>query len=328
VLQGALRTQHVAQPTERGLHKTATPVGGGLGMMAAALTVWVLSGSISGPLSLPLFAGLLILAAVSWIDDRQPLPPMLRFASQAVVAALLLWAVPSALRVLPALPLGVERLLLAVAWMWVINLTNFMDGIDGLAGTEAITVGMGYALVSFLNGAALPLLVNGAASPLLVNGAASPLLAHLPELGAALAGAAAGYLVWNWHPARIFMGDVGSIPLGLIFGLLMLDLATRGHGAAALILPMYFLGDATLTLLQRLQRGDKPWQAHREHAYQCAVLSGISHSTVTLHVAVLNVALVALAVLSLRHPLVALVAALGLTGALLHWFRSRPRTTR
>ena len=188
------------------------------------------------------------------------------------------------------------------------NLTNFMDGVDGLAGTEAATVGLGYAIVTHM-----------APSP-----AAIP--SQLPDLALILTFAALGYLVWNWAPARIFMGDVGSIPLGFLLGLFMLDLAYRGLWTAALILPLYFIADATTTLLDRLGRGAKPWQAHREHAYQRAVLSGLSHAVVVLHIAVLNAALVALAVLSISAPWNALAAAAGLTAALLAWFRTRAVT--
>jgi UDP-N-acetylmuramyl pentapeptide phosphotransferase/UDP-N-acetylglucosamine-1-phosphate transferase len=305
VLLAAERARHVAEPTDRGLHKTPTPVGGGLGLIGGALFVWTLLDRLAHPLGWPVLAAIALLAAVSWIDDRKPQPPALRFAAQAVAVAIVLWHIPASLRVWPALPLELERFGLLIGWMWMINLTNFMDGIDGIAGMEAIAIGVGYALVSrFTPGAAL-------------------VLGHLPELALMLAAAAGGYLAWNWAPARIFMGDVGSIPLGLLFGLLMLDLAVRGQWAAALILPLYFLADTSLTLFERLRRGSKPWQAHREHAYQRAVLAGMGHDAVTLHVAALNAALVALAVLSIRHPWPALAAAAALTFALRTWLASR-----
>ncbi len=305
VLLAAQRARFVAEPTDRGLHKTPTPVGGGLGLIGAALIVWLLLDRLSPPLGWPLLAAIALLAAVSWIDDRAPQPPALRFAVQAAAVALILWHIPVSLRVIPALPLELERFGLLIGWMWVINVTNFMDGIDGIAGMEAIMIGGGYALVSHF-----------APSP-------AVLLGHLPELALIVAAAAGGYLAWNWHPARIFMGDVGAIPLGLLFGLLMLDLALRGQWPASLIVPLYFLADTTLTLFERLRRGSKPWQAHREHAYQRAVLAGMTHDAVTLHVAALNVALVALAVLSLRHPWPALAAAVALTLALRTWLASR-----
>ncbi len=310
VLAAARGTRRLAPPTDRGLHTAPTPVGGGLGMMAAALTVWLIAVPSLGRLHVVLLAAIAVLATLSWIDDRTPLPPSVRFPVQALVVATLLWSLPDSARIMPALPIGVERALAAVAWLWVINLTNFMDGIDGLAGVEAVAVGAGYVLVnSYWPG-----------EPTLVT--------SLPELALGVAAAGAGYLVWNWAPARIFMGDVGSIPLGLVFGLLMLDLGMRGHWAAALILPLYFLADATTTLLDRLRRGARPWEAHREHAYQRAVLSGMGHADVSLHVAGLNVVLVALAVLSAAYPVTALLAALLATGALVGWFHARRGSSR
>ena len=97
-------------------------------------------------------------------------------------------------------------------------------------------------------------------------------------------GAAIGFLVWNWSPARIFLGDVGSVPLGYVLGFLLLDLAIRGWWKIALILPLYFLADATITLARRLLRGERVWQAHREHFYQQAVRRGLGHAAVVKRV--------------------------------------------
>jgi UDP-N-acetylmuramyl pentapeptide phosphotransferase/UDP-N-acetylglucosamine-1-phosphate transferase len=179
--------------------------------------------------------------------------------------------------------------------LWFINLFNFMDGIDGLAGSEAVAVAIGYlAVVAFA-------------------GLDDPFW----RLALVIAAAAGGYLFWNWHPAMVFMGDAGSIPLGFLLGWLMLDLALAGAWAAGLILPLYFVADATLTLLQRARRGATPWQAHREHFYQRAVLGGATPSGLVWRVGAANAALVALALFSVRHPLPALAAAAGLVCALL-----------
>ena len=305
VLMAARRRQHVAQPSERGLHITPTPVGGGLGLIGAALLLWVLADwpvtSVMGKIA----AAVAALAAVSWLDDRQPLPPAVRFAAQTLVVVGMMWVLPADTRLYQGVPIGVERAALALGWLWTLNLTNFMDGIDGLAGVEAVTVGLGYALLTYL----FP--------------SAGSIDIHLPDLALLLAAASSGYLIWNWAPAKIFMGDVGSIPLGFLFGLLMFDLALRGSWAAALVLPFYFIADATTTLLDRLRRGVKPWEAHREHAYQRAVLSGMDHATVVLHVAALNAGLIALAVLSVSAPWPALLGACALTAGLLIWLRSR-----
>src|SRR5207244_4349459 len=148
-------------------------------------------------------------------------------------------------------------------WIWWINLFNFMDGIDGLAASEAAVIGGG--LLAFAS------LGNGidSATALLASG---------------LIGAAIGFLPWNWSPARIFLGDVGSVPLGYLSGFLLLGLTARGHWKIALILPLYFLADATITLLRRLSRGDRVWQAHRQHFYQRAVRDGLGHAAVVKRV--------------------------------------------
>jgi UDP-N-acetylmuramyl pentapeptide phosphotransferase/UDP-N-acetylglucosamine-1-phosphate transferase len=119
------------------------------------------------------------------------------------------------------------------------------------------------------------------------------------------------------------MGDAGSVPLGFLLGWLMLDLALHGHWPAAVILPLYFAADATYTLFKRILRGEKPWQAHREHFYQRAVLGGITPPGVVLRVSAANGALVALAMASVKHPFAALAAAAIIVGALLGHLASR-----
>ena len=112
--------------------------------------------------------------------------------------------------------------------------------------------------------------------------------------GLTTAAAALGFLRWNWHPARIFLGDVGSVPLGFLLGWLLLSLAASGHPVPALILPMYFLADATITLVRRAARGEKIWEAHREHFYQLAVQSGLRHDQVSGIIMIANIFLIAL----------------------------------
>lgn len=307
VLAAVRNAEHLALPTDRGLHKIPTPVGGGLGLIGATLVVWLLVG---GPVTSSMTvatATIVALAAISWIDDVRPLHPALRFVAQAFLVAAAIWNLQNHARLLPSIPISGEHVLLGLGWLWMLNLTNFMDGIDGMAGAGAVAVAAGYALLLYL------------------HPGGTPLISGLPELAIALAAASLGYLYWNWAPARIFMGDVGSIPLGFVFGLMMFDLALRGHRAAAVILPLYFVVDATSTLMIRLWRGAKPWQAHREHAYQAAVLGGMTHAQVTTHVAVLNFALIALAILSIKMPSPALAVAFALTTALVVWFRARPQ---
>ncbi|MHA1568589.1 MAG: MraY family glycosyltransferase, partial [Alphaproteobacteria bacterium] len=193
-----------------------------------------------------------------------------------------------------------------LVWLWFINLFNFMDGIDGMAGGEAVSLGLGLFLLSTF-------------------AALDPSIGD-PALLAIAAGL--GFLVWNWHPARIFLGDVGSVPLGFLFGWLLLGAAARGYWAPALILPLYYLADATLTLLRRLARGELVWRAHREHFYQCAVQRGLSHAEVVLAVLAANAGLVALALAAaLGWTWPALAGAVLVVAALL-WYLARPGRVR
>jgi UDP-N-acetylmuramyl pentapeptide phosphotransferase/UDP-N-acetylglucosamine-1-phosphate transferase len=282
-------------PSERGMHKVPVPSGAGAAIIAASLVLWPLWQGEATADSMLLLATVAALALVSWLDDRRGLSPVLRLAAHAAAVTLLLASLGPEQRILPAIPLGVERAAIGLAWLWFINLFNFMDGIDGIAGAEAVAVAAGYLLVATVAGVGNP----------------------LDQLALIVAAATAGYLFWNWHPAKVFMGDTGSIALGFLLGWLMIDLALRGYWAAAAILPLYFIADATLTLLRRLARGEKPWQPHRQHAYQRAVLGGTPPSAVVLRTAIANAALVALAIASIWHPILALAGAAAVVTVLL-----------
>lgn len=266
-------------PNDRSSHSIPTPRGGGWGVMLTLLPAWILIALTTegGLHALPILIGAAALMAVSWMDDRRGLGPAPRFLAQIAAVAAGLTALPADGFVFQGLlPLWADRLVAAVGWLWFVNLFNFMDGIDGLAGSEAATIGAGLALVTAVGG----------------------LDAALGLYGLAAAGAALGFLVWNWHPAKLFMGDVGSVPLGFTLGWLLLAVAASGQWPAALLVPAYFLADATVTLLRRLIEGKKVWQAHREHFYQKATQRGRTHAQVVRLVLVLNAALLALATVS------------------------------
>jgi UDP-N-acetylmuramyl pentapeptide phosphotransferase/UDP-N-acetylglucosamine-1-phosphate transferase len=292
-------------PNDRSSHTIPTPRGGGWGIMLTLLPAWAALGWATGRMGflIPVLAAMALLMAISWIDDRHNLSPVVRLPAQVGAVVLGLTTLPDdALIFQGLLPWVADRAVATLCWVWFINLFNFMDGIDGLAGTEAATVGSGIAVVALLAG-----------------------LGPEPAwLGLALAGAALGFLGWNWHPARVFMGDVGSIPLGFALGWLLILLAASGHLAAALLLPLYFVTDATLTLLRRLSDGKRVWQAHREHFYQRAVQSGYRHSAVVRRVLATNLILVGLAALSVAVEWPALAAGIAAVGVLLAALRRPP----
>jgi UDP-N-acetylmuramyl pentapeptide phosphotransferase/UDP-N-acetylglucosamine-1-phosphate transferase len=261
-------------PNERSSHRVPTPRGGGIAVIGSVLLAWVAlarSGWVPpGVIGVALAAGLL--ALISWIDDLRGLSPVVRLVAQGVAIAVGIFSLPEA----PDFLQGWLRsagyfAAIGLIWLWWINLFNFMDGIDGIAASESAAIGAGLLLFAS------------------VGTGADPALALL---AAAVIGAAIGFLVWNWSPARIFLGDVGSAPLGYLVGFLLLDLAVGGHWRIALILPLYFLADATITLGRRLLRGERVWQAHREHFYQQAVRRGRGHAAVVKRVLAADLALI------------------------------------
>ncbi len=289
------RRRHVTVANDRSLHSGAVPVGGGLAIIAVVTVLWPLGLRDLSTAQHVLLLTAALLSIAFWINDLKNLWPATRLLAQVLAVAVCLPLLLGDTQLLSTVPLHVERVLLAMAWVWFINLFNFMDGIDGIAGGEAIAIAAGYLAVCGL----------------IDRSGALTMLALL------IIAACLGYLVWNWHPARIFMGDAGSIPLGFLLGALMLDLAIAGHWSAAVILPLVFVADATITLLRRFAAGKRLTEAHRDHFYQQAVLGGLSHDTVTLRVIGTNLVLIVLALASVRYPIAAAVMAIVTTGALL-----------
>jgi UDP-N-acetylmuramyl pentapeptide phosphotransferase/UDP-N-acetylglucosamine-1-phosphate transferase len=262
------------RPNERSSHQVPTPRGGGLAVIAASLAAWLgLIAAGAAPMTiLAIVAGAAMLAVISWRDDVSGLSPMVRLGVQSVAVALgVIALLPDGAVFQGWLPGWLDRTAAALLWLWFVNLYNFMDGIDGMAGCETAAIGLGLVLFAVLT--------EGHA-------------AWLAAPAAAVAAAAIGFLIWNWAPARIFLGDVGSVPLGYLLGSLLLAAAARGHWKIALILPLYFIADATITLLRRLARGERVWLPHREHFYQQAVRRGLSHAAVVRRVIAADVVLI------------------------------------
>ena len=302
----------LANENERTMHQGQVPKGGGLALLIAA----VAAAALCGPwfqLDPILLAGAAILALLSWFDDVKPLPVTIRLPVHLGVAALFVLNLPTgALAFQGWLPLVADRIITIIALGWMMNLYNFMDGINGIAGVETIAITCGYLMLGLVT---------------------AP---HGYEpLAAALLGASAGFLIWNLRTKPlVFLGDAGSVPLGFLMGALMIDLAVKGQWAAAIILPAYFLADATITLLFRLARGEKAWVAHKTHFYQRAAAALGSHLAVVRLIALADVLLVLWAITSSQgEPWFALANALTVLALLLFVFSQlrpsqdlRPRT--
>jgi Fuc2NAc and GlcNAc transferase len=276
-------------PNDRSSHSTPTPRGGGLAVAVVSLAVvafqWLNMG-LERRVALPLVVGGTLVALIGWLDDRRSLPALVRAivhtfaASITVLSATIL--VKTGERPVPSgflLPSHVGALLAVLALVWLINLYNFMDGIDGMAGSQAVFTSVAGAIV----------VVRGGDREL-----------GLSLVG--LAGAALGFVYWNWMPARIFLGDVGSGYLGYFFGAVAVMTEARSSGAVSsyvwLTLLAPFVVDATLTLLRRVARGDRWYDAHRSHAYQRLVQSGWSHARVSASVVAVNVCLLPIVLLA------------------------------
>jgi Fuc2NAc and GlcNAc transferase len=288
VRRWALERAMLDRPGVRSAHMVPTPRGGGLAIAAVILGSTVLLGIarlVAPDVVIALVGGGVVVTASGWLDDLRGLTPAIRAAAHSIAAV---WAV-FWLGGLPRLELGFAEaslgpagfLLGIVGIVWSINLYNFMDGIDGLAAVEAVTVGLAAGTLLFALGET-----------------------DLALLGFLTAGASAGFLVWNWPPARIFMGDVGSGLLGFIFPVLALASENRGSLPIAvwIILLGVFVLDSTITLVRRALKGEPVHQAHARHAYQRATRFYGSHTRVTASVLVLNVALAGAALLAVALP--------------------------
>jgi Fuc2NAc and GlcNAc transferase len=288
-------------PNQRSSHAMPTPRGGGLAIVASTLAAAIIlnvSGRLPPKLTLTVMLGGGLVALIGGLDDRRGLPVYLRLCAHFVAAGVAAGLVGS----IESLTIGKTVIFLGYArWpvtvisvVWFLNLFNFMDGIDGIAISEAVFIGAAGAVLAALNGAPVGIV-----------------MAML-----ALAAACLGFWPLNWPPARMFMGDVGSGFLGFVVG--VLALATIHSGTLSvwtwILLSGTFLADATVTLVRRLARGESIHQAHRSHAYQCLARRWRSHRRVTLcYIAINLVWLFPLAWLSTRWSELGLIfSALGI----------------
>jgi UDP-N-acetylmuramyl pentapeptide phosphotransferase/UDP-N-acetylglucosamine-1-phosphate transferase len=311
VLRHALGIGLLDVPNERSSHLVPTPRGGGVGVFLGLAGAWIVAIASGCAAPWVLATALSAVAAVGfWDDVRHGVAARVRLVFQALASLTVIVALGPFDRLpLPEpldLALGPLGWPITLFWMLaVINIFNFLDGIDGFAGTQGLMGGIGLAL--------LP----------------GPLSAQM--LGWSVTGACAGFLWWNWHPARIFLGDVGSTTLGFLFA--AVPLLSSHSGAAAYsvaILLWVFLADGTFTIIRRLCHGERLWEAHRSHLYQRLVVTGLRHSDVTARVGLLMVGCCLLAVWAARNGSPAagwLAGAAALIGFGLYWGWVRHRTT-
>ena len=257
----------VVDITERHLHKTPTPHGGGALLVAVvtpalfALTLFLQP--VHSSFLYILFASSLLIALLGWLDDKSHQNQVLRLVVQVVcVSATAMWLPP----LFDVVPVWLEKVILIFAWVWFVNLYNFMDGLDGLVTSQTVFIGMGIAL----------------------------LVPTLAPFTLVLAIGCLAFLRVNWQPAQVFLGDVGSTYLGFLVGgflLLGVEWNTWELVWPLFTLPLVFSADTTYTLFKRMAQGHKPWTPHREFwTHRCVTLVG-SHAAVVLRIHALNILL-------------------------------------
>jgi UDP-N-acetylmuramyl pentapeptide phosphotransferase/UDP-N-acetylglucosamine-1-phosphate transferase len=253
------------------------PKGGGIAVVMG-LIICLLVADLSASVYTVVLA-LLLLAAVSLLDDLIGLPLLVRLLVQVMSVSVVLSTLPSP--VLWFLPGWLDKCIIGLVWLWFINLFNFLDDIDGMSVIGMFGIGSGLCLLAVFSGT-FP----------------TPLSIY----GLIIASSACGFVWWSWNPAKILMGDVGSIPIGFFLGYLLLLAATTGYGYAALILPAYYLADGLITLGSRLHQRKKIFITHTEHYCQKALANGRSPNSVSRYIAGTNILLIFLAQRTLLEP--------------------------
>ncbi len=276
----SLKHQILDIPNDRSSHSAPTPRGGGIvfvGICLAFCIIWNLKFEIWNYLF-----GAILLAIISWIDDLKSVPSILRFAVHFISAGFIIYGFGVFQTVhspyLGDIQLSYFALPFTLLWIvWLTNAYNFMDGIDGIAATQAITAGIGWYLLGFKYE-----------------------IPFSSFFGLILALANLGFILHNWSPAKIFMGDVGSAFLGFTFAFLPLSASKESSQNASkfvligVLFVLPFMFDTVFTFLRRLMNGEKVWQAHRSHLYQRLVIAGYSHRFVTTLYGIISLLIVVL----------------------------------
>ena len=296
------------KPNKRSSHTSPTLYGGGLAVIASAGILFLLLDL--GPFELirgdqnyanmTILGAAVLLSVISWVDDLRGISQYTRLTIQLFAVLLSLSVMPDSFLIFQGhLPIYIDRIFTVIIWVWFINLFNFMDGIDGLSVVETFSICAGVFIIFSLAGFEH-------------NGRVYALI---------LAGVATGFVWWNWAPAKVFLGDVGSIPLGFFLGWLLLELAVKGFWLQALILPLYYLVDATWTLLFRVIRREKILESHKEHYYQQAIQKGFSHAKETIIIGLSNILLLSFAVLSMFQPVIGIFGAVAVVLCLVNYLK-------
>jgi UDP-N-acetylmuramyl pentapeptide phosphotransferase/UDP-N-acetylglucosamine-1-phosphate transferase len=295
ILKPLLARHVLAHPNALSSHATATPQGAGVAVMAALFVVCIAAlmlAVVAPPPSLaPVLGSAAFLTVIGALDDMHALPIWWRFIGQTVAALVVVLMLPENVRLLAdILPLVVERALMVLGVVWFVNAINFLDGLDWMTVAQVVPMTLGIAILQAFG--------------------------IVPEtiglVAVALLGATLGFAVFNKHPAQIFLGDAGSLPIGLLLAYMLIYVA-EAHLISGVLLALYSLADSLITLFRRMIDGEPIFSGHKRHFYQRATALGMAIPQVTLRVFGLGLVLMGLAVASaLLRSLVADLVFLGL----------------
>ena len=291
----------VDTPSERKKHKQSTPTAGGVVILIMILILNLFLCYFSKNLiSIQLLASITLLGVVSFLDDIYHLKISYRLPIQFISAWLAINSLdPIIIMKLDFIPDRILIALLVIGMVYFINLYNFMDGIDGSASSEAVHITFSYLVIVTMYS-----IENTLGS----------------YLALVILFSSLGFLIHNWSPAKIFLGDTGSTVLGLICGWLMLILAKSGYLAAALIIPGYYIADSSITLFKRILSKEKFWEPHTQHYFQIASKNSSSHAPITKKIIKYNSFLFVLAVFSTHYPIACFTLAIIVIARLLFRF--------
>lgn len=259
-----------------------THKGGGIAVVFAMLICLMIA-----DVSYGIVLSLLMLTAVSLLDDLIKVHTAIKLLVQLMAVS-----IPLSMLQVPVfseeLPLWLDRSIAGFLWLWFINLFTFMDSSDGISPTEMICVSLGLCLISIFN---------------------NTFPDALSTYSLIVFSVGCGFLWWNWHPAKIYMGEVGSVPVGFFMGYLILLAVLSGYGYAAMILPAYYLADGSITIISRLMKRKRIWASHSEHYHQIAIKKGMRTETAVKFVFGVNLLLILLAVIATMNPEIAMLEA-------------------
>ncbi|MES2215542.1 MAG: glycosyltransferase family 4 protein [Pseudomonadota bacterium] len=296
----------VDRPSHRRVHAKVTPRGGGVAIVITFILGFLL---IDGTdIYLRLIPMLLIVAGVSFVDDLRYVSVPIRFVTHVMAAALavygFLW--PNCL-FHHELPAYLDYAVAVLCFAGFMNIYNFLDGIDGITAAESIHLSVTILLLCFFAGDVIP-------EAKMINIIATSILA-----------CSSSFLLYNWHPAKIFLGDVGSIALGFLLGLCLLLIAASSAKlfVSCIIASLYYVADGGMTILIRLTKREKIWLPHLNHFFQQAVRKGMSHRMVVCKIAACNLCLMILSLTALYYPIISLMLAIvTVTCLLIHFATS------